>query len=172
MRKDLIESEINMLWDDFKKNYNNCMEQPIEDLSIDVLRNMYKDLVFIATETAFDEVNHDTEFLLRTLLLQHRINFNEEKKSYQNPNWDKSCEVNGIKFEKEKIYLINEDKIDEYTKQLEYQVKEKDEKIKELEKMLKPILDLNIPINTLINEFERLNELEDKMEIEKLKSKK
>ena len=46
------------------------------------------------------------------------------------------------------------------------------EKIKELEKMLKPILDLNIPINTLINEFERLNELEDKMEIEKLKSKK
>lgn len=160
-----------MLWDDFKKNYNNYMEQPIEDLSIDVLRNMYKDLVFIATETAFDEVNRDTEFLLRTLLLQHRINFNEESKQYQNLNWDKSCEVNGIKFEKEKTYLINDDKIDEYTKQLEYQVKEKDKKINELEKMLKPILDLNIPINTLINEFERLNELEDNMEIEKLKSK-
>ena len=43
-----------MLWDDLKKNYNNYMEQPIEELSIDVLRNMYKDLVFIATETAFD----------------------------------------------------------------------------------------------------------------------
>ena len=40
---------------------------------------MYKDLVFIATETAFDEANHDTEFLLRTLLLQHRINFNGNK---------------------------------------------------------------------------------------------
>lgn len=37
--------------------------------------------------------------------------------------------------------------------------------------MLKPVLDLNIPINTLINEFERLNELEDNMEISKLKSK-
>ena len=32
-----------MLWDDFKKNYNNYMEQPIEELSIDVLRNMYKE---------------------------------------------------------------------------------------------------------------------------------
>ncbi len=160
-----------MLWDDFKKNYNNYMEQPIENLSIDVLRNMYKDLVYIATETAFDEVNHDTEFLLRTLLLQHRINFNEESKQYQNSNWDKSCEINGIKFEKEKTYLINEDRVDEYTKQLEYQLKEKDKKITELENMLKPVLDLNIPINTLINEFERLNELEDNMEISKLKSK-
>lgn len=160
-----------MLWDDLKKNYNNYMEQSIEELSIDVLRNMYKDLVFIATETAFDEANHDTEFLLRTLLLQHRINFNEESKQYQNPNWDKSCEINEIKFEKEKMYFINEDSIDEYTKQLEYQLKEKDKKTTELENILKPILDLNIPINTLINEFERLNELEDNMEISKLKSK-
>ena len=160
-----------MLWDDFKKNYNNYKEQPIEELSIDILRNMYKDLVYIATETAFDEANHDTEFLLRTLLLQHRINFNEESKQYQNHNWDKSCEINGIKFEKEKTYLINEDRVDEYTKQLEYQLKEKDKKITELENMLKPVLDLNIPINTLINEFERLNELEDNMEISKLKSK-
>ena len=61
--------------------------------------------------------------------------------------------------------------VDEYTKQLEYQLKEKDKKITELENMLKPVLDLNIPINTLINEFERLNELEDNMEISKLKSK-
>ena len=160
-----------MLWDDLKKNYNNYMEQSIEELSIDVLRNMYKNLVYIATETAFDEANQNTEFLLRTLLLQHRINFNEESKQYQNPNWDKNFEVNGIKFEKEKIYLINEDRVDEYTKQLEYQLKEKDKKITELENMLKPVLDLNIPINTLINEFERLNELEDNMEISKLKSK-
>ena len=72
---------------------------------------------------------------------------------------------------KEKTYLINEDRVDEYTKQLEYQLKEKDKKITELENMLKPVLDLNIPINTLINEFERLNELEDNMEISKLKSK-
>ena len=128
-----------MLWDNFKKNYNNYMEQPIEELSIDVLRNMYKNLVYIATETAFDEANQNTEFLLRTLLLQHRINFNEESKQYQNPNWDKNFEVNGIKFEKEKIYLINEDRVDEYTKQLEYQLKEKDKKITELENMLKSV---------------------------------
>ena len=69
------------------------------------------------------------------------------------------------------MYFINEDSIDEYTKQLEYQLKEKDKKITELENILKPILDLNIPINTLINEFERLNEVEDNMEISKLKSK-
>ena len=119
-----------MLWDDFKKNYNNYKEQPIENLGIDVLKNMYKDLVYIATETAFDEVNRDTEFLLRILLLQHRINFNEESKQYENPNWDKSCEINGIKFEREKTYLINEDRVDEYTKQLEYQLKEKEEKIR------------------------------------------
>ena len=125
--------------DYLSKNYNNYIEQPIEELSIDVLRNMYKDLVFIATETAFDEANQNTEFLLRTLLLQHRINFNEESKQYQNPNWDKNFEVNGIKFEKEKIYLINEDRVDEYTKQLEYQLKEKDKKITELENMLKSV---------------------------------
>ena len=122
--------------DYLSKNYNNYIEQPIEELSIDVLRNMYKNLVYIATETAFDEANQNTEFLLRTLLSQHRINFNEESKQYQNPNWDKNFEVNGIKFEKEKIYLINEDRVDEYTKQLEYQLKEKDKKITELENML------------------------------------
>ncbi len=122
--------------DYLNKNYNNYIEQPIEELSIDVLRNMYKHLVYIATETAFNEENHDTEFLLRILLLQHRINFNEESKQYQNPNWDKEFEINGIKFEKEKIYLINEDRVDEYTKQLEYQLKEKDKKITELENML------------------------------------
>ena len=127
------------IMDYLSKNYNNYIEQPIEELSIDVLRNMYKDLVFIATETAFDEANQNTELLLRTLLLQHRINFNEESKQYQNPNWDKSFEVNGIKFEKEKIYLINEDRVDEYTKQLEYQLKEKDKKITELENILKPV---------------------------------
>lgn len=154
-----------MLWDNIKKNYNNYKEQPIEDISIDVLRNMYKDLVYIATEIAFDEVNRDTEFLLRILLLQHRINFDEESKQYQNPNWDKSCEVNGIKFEKEKTYLINEDRVDEYTKQLEYQLKEKNKKITELENMLKPILELNIPIETLVKEYERLNDLEDETDI-------
>ena len=126
---------------------------------------MYKDLVYIATEIAFDEVNRDTEFLLRILLLQHRINFDEESKQYQNPNWDKSCEVNGIKFEKEKTYLINEDRVDEYTKQLEYQLKEKNKKITELENMLKPILELNIPIETLVKEYERLNDLEDETDI-------
>lgn len=125
--------------DYLSKNYNNYIEQPIEELSIDVLRNMYKNLVYIATETAFDEANQNTEFLLRTLLSQHRINFNEESKQYQNPNWDKNFEVNGIKFEKEKIYLIDEDRVDEYTKQLEYQLKEKDKKITELENMLKSV---------------------------------
>ena len=127
------------IMDYLSKNYNNYIEQPIEELSIDVLRNMYKNLVYIATETAFDEANQNTEFLLRTLLLQHRINFNEESKQYQNPDWDKSCEINGIKFEKEKIYLIDEDRVDEYTKQLEYQLKEKDKKITELENMLKSV---------------------------------
>ena len=95
--------------------------------------------ISLLTCKAFDEVNQNTEFLLRTLLLQHRINFNEESKQYQNPNWDKEFEINGIKFEKEKIYLINEDRVDEYTKQLEYQLKEKDKKITELENMLKSV---------------------------------
>ena len=138
------------IMDYLSKNYNNYIEQPIEELSIDVLRNMYKNLVYIATETAFDEANQNTEFLLRTLLLQHRINFNEESKQYQNPNWDKSFEVNGIKFEKEKIYLINEDRVDEYTKQLEYQLKEKDKKITELENMLKPVNKLEDNIEKFI----------------------
>ena len=37
------------IMDYLSKNYNNYIEQPIEELNIDVLRNMYKNLVYIAT---------------------------------------------------------------------------------------------------------------------------
>lgn len=135
-----------MLFRDIENHYNNYMEQPIEDISIDMLRAMYKDLVFIATETAFDTENRDTEFLCRTLLLQHRINFDKESNEYLNPNWDESCERNGIKFEREKVYLIEEDRLDDYTRQLEYQNKKAAETIKELkykiELMIKQICEL------------------------------
>lgn len=98
------------------------IDSMIEDVinSIREYKSNYDKLTKVAIETAFDEQNNDTEFLLRVLLSQHKIEFDNEKKEYVNPQQNKEFEVNGIMFTKEKIYLIDDDKLDEYTEQLEY----------------------------------------------------
>lgn len=106
---------------------------------IENLEKEYENLVRISIETAFDEKNEDTEFLLRCLLKQGKISLNKEKQEYENPQKDKEFDVIGIKFEREKCFLIENDKLDEYTKQLEYKLensipkKKIEEKIEELE---------------------------------------
>lgn len=89
---------------------------------IENLEENYENLVRISIETAFDEKNEDTEFLLRCLLKQGKISLNKEKQEYENPQKDKEFDVIGIKFEREKCFLIEDDKLDEYTKQLEYKL--------------------------------------------------
>lgn len=101
---------------------------------IENLEKEYENLVRISIETAFDEKNEDTEFLLRCLLKQGKISLNKEKQEYENPQKDKEFDVIGIKFEREKCFLIEDDKLDEYTKQLEYKLENSisKEKIEEI----------------------------------------
>lgn len=88
-------------------------------IAIENLLQAYTGLVKVSTETAFDTVNEDTEFLCRLLLKQGQIEFNKEKFEYINPRQNKEFEVNGIMYTKEKIFFINDDELDDYTKQLE-----------------------------------------------------
>lgn len=87
------------------------------------LEEKYEKLSKIAIETTFDGSNNNTEFLARTLLKQGKILFNNESKMYLNPHTDEEFEVYGMMFEKEKCYLLDDDKLDDYTQQLEYQIK-------------------------------------------------
>lgn len=111
---------------EFQNKHYDTFEIRVDLMIEDILRSLkevrtnYDKLVKVAIETAFDEQNNDTEFLLRTLLSQGKILFDNEKKEYVNPQKNKELEVNGIMFTKEKIYLINDDKLDDYTKQMEY----------------------------------------------------
>lgn len=114
----------------------------VEDIikSIEEFKSKYDKLARISIETAFDSQNKDTEFLLRTLLSQNKIKFDEEKKEYVNPQQTEEFRVNGIMFAKEKVYLINDDKLDEYTRQLEYKYNSMNERIDEVIKEFKSII--------------------------------
>lgn len=125
-------------YDTFDVRIDLMIEDTIN--SIEEYKSKYDKLARIAIETAFDKQNKDTEFLLRTLLSQNKIKFDEEKKEYVNPQQTKEFEVNGIMFTKEKIYLINDDKLDEYTKQIEYKYNSINERIDEVIKEFKSII--------------------------------
>ena len=100
----------------------------------DEINDKYDKLVKVAIETTFDGANEDTEFLARVLLKQGQIGLNDESKCYINPHTDEEFEVYGMKYEKEKCYLIDEDRLDDYTKQLEYKYNQLEEEYKEFRK--------------------------------------
>lgn len=106
-------------------NCGNTTDKALEHLikAYKELEEKYEKLSKIAIETTFDGSNNDTEFLARTLLKQGKILFNNESKMYVNPHTDEEFEVYGMMFEKEKCYLLDDDKLDDYTHQLEYQIK-------------------------------------------------
>lgn len=92
-------------------------------------KEKYKRLSIEAQATAFDDQNKDTEGLLRVLLKQGEITL-DEKGYYQREDfdWEENLYKLGLMKKREKGFYIPDDEcLDEYTKQLENQLKEYNE---------------------------------------------
>lgn len=94
--------------------------------------NEYEKLVQVAIETAFDKENRDTELLLRRLLAMGKIRLVDGQYSRDPLDYEKHFRIDGIEYDREKMFFIKEDNLDEYTKQLETKVKNLEEKVKEV----------------------------------------
>lgn len=97
------------------------------------LKEKYKRLSIEAQATAFHDMNKDTEGLLRVLLKQGEITL-DEKGYYQRKDfdWEENLMMLGLMKKREKTFYIPDNEcLDEYTKQLESQLKEYN-KIKEI----------------------------------------
>lgn len=94
--------------------------------------NEYEKLVQVAIETAFDKENRDTELLLRRLLAMGKIRLIDGQYSRDPLDYEKHFRIDGIEYDREKMFFIENDKLDEYTKQLETKVKNLEEKVKEV----------------------------------------
>lgn len=89
-------------------------------------KEKYKRLSIEAQATAFDEQNKDTETLLRVLLKQGEISL-DEKGNYnrQDFDWEENlCQLGLMKKREKNFYIPDDEHLDEYTKQLEAQLKE------------------------------------------------
>lgn len=129
-----------LLINDIRKNYAemDALKEYVE--AIDMLlklyqeeKDKYKRLSIEAQATAFDDINQDTEGLLRVLLKQGEITL-DEKGYYQRKDfdWEENLTKMGLMKKREKCFYIPDDEcLDEYTKQLESQLKEYNE-IKEI----------------------------------------
>lgn len=94
----------------------------------------YEKLVQVAIETAFDKENQDTEFLLRRLLAMGKIRLVDGQYSRDPLDYEKHFRIDGIEYDREKMFFIENDKLDEYTRQLEVKVKKLEEKVEILTK--------------------------------------
>ena len=92
------------------------------------MKEKYKRLSIEAQATAFHDMNKDTEGLLRVLLKQGEITL-DEKGYYQRKDfdWEENLTMMGLMKKREKNFYIPDDSLDEYTKQLENQLKEYNE---------------------------------------------
>lgn len=93
------------------------------------LQDKYKRLSIEAQATAFNDINKDTETLLRVLLKQGEITL-DEKGYYQRKDfdWEENLMILGLMKKREKTFYIPDNEcLDEYTKQLESQLKEYNE---------------------------------------------
>ena len=184
----LEDLDIMMAYDKNEKDIN--IKQALENLiqRNKELEEKYKRLSIEAQATAFDDKNKDTECLLRVLLKQDKISLDENGYyKRQDFDWEENMFILGLMKKREKTFYIPDDEcLDEYTKQLESQLKEYNEikkifkkylcfpndtlydgcckmqdeidKYKELQKVLN---EKNIPIETLLAEFDRLEDIED-----------
>lgn len=103
--KDLM--ELNRMYNDFAQ-----------------LKEDYRRLSNEAQATAFDSRNPDTELLLRVLLKQKQITLENGMYQRQDFDYEPSITVIGQMKKKDKAFYITDDSLDEYTKQLEHQLKE------------------------------------------------
>lgn len=83
----------------------------------------FEDLVRIAVETAFDTTNKDTELLCRRLLAIDKIKLKDGLYTRDPFDFEEHFRIDGVEYDREKMFFIEEDKLDEYTKQLEEKIK-------------------------------------------------
>ena len=83
----------------------------------------FEDLVRVAVETAFDEQNIDTELLCRRLLAINKIKLENGLYTRDPFDFEQHFRIDGVEYDREKMFFIEEDKLDEYTKQLEEKIK-------------------------------------------------
>lgn len=113
-----------------KETIDNADLTSLNSATIVAILEMYehlKSLSRIAIETAFDKQNGDTELLCRRLLAMGEIELKDGMYSRKPFDFEEHFRIDGVEYNREKMFFIEEDKLDEYTKQLE-------EKIKRLEK--------------------------------------
>ena len=111
----------------------------------DTLLKEFEDLVRIAIETAFDKSNEDTELLCRRLLAIKKIELKDGLYTRSPFDFEQHFRIDGVEYDKEKMFFINDDKLDEYTKQLEKKVEKCEWSIKELKDEIENLKNKYIP---------------------------
>lgn len=112
---------------DWQKAY-----QEEKDKQFDLIKEN-KELTKASIEAAFDDKNTDTELLLRCLLKYKKIKLENGMYTRDKIEWEEHMRLLGFEIKKEKLMFIGDDKVDEYTKQLEYKLTQKDTEIKKLQ---------------------------------------
>ena len=121
-----------MEYDDAKQILCNAKLTVEEQNARDTIFQEFDKLVKIAIETAFDTYNKDTEILLRRLLALKRIELKDGLYTRNPLDFEEHFRIDGIEYDREKMFFIEDDKVDEYTKQLETKVKNLEEKVKKV----------------------------------------
>lgn len=111
----------------------------------DTLFKEFENLVRIAIETAFDKSNKDTELLCRRLLAIKKIELKDGLYTRSPFDFEQHFRIDGVEYDREKMFFINDDKLDEYTKQLEKKVEKYEWSIKELENEIENLKNKYIP---------------------------
>jgi len=94
-----------------------------EQKARDLYFKEFEDLARIAIETAFDQTNGDTELLCRRLLAINKIKLENGLYTRDPFDFEQHFRIDGVEYDREKCFFIEEDKLDEYTKQLEEKIK-------------------------------------------------
>lgn len=121
-----------MEYDDAKQILCNAKLTIEEQNARDTIFQEFDKLVKIAIETAFDTYNEGTETLLRRLLALKRIELKDGLYTRNPLDFEEHFRIDGIEYSREKMFFIENDKLDEYTRQLEVKVKNLEEKVKEV----------------------------------------
>lgn len=116
-----------------------------EQKARDTLFKEFENLVRIAIETAFDKSNKDTELLCRRLLAIKKIELKDGLYTRSPFDFEQHFRIDGVEYDREKMFFINDDKLDEYTKQLEKKVEKYEWSIKKLEDEIENLKNKYIP---------------------------
>ena len=105
----------------------------------DTLFKEFENLVRIAIETAFDKSNKDTELLCRRLLAIKKIELKDGLYTRSPFDFEQHFRIDGVEYDREKMFFINDDKLDEYRK--EYNQMLIDKKVEKYECSIKELGD-------------------------------